>query len=276
MDALKEIVPLGPDCSKHTTLGVLTKARHYVETRSEEERRLEEEVTRLRAVFEGLQTNALAVGFSQRRLQRITGGGSVESLPSSPEPMDDDEDSSTATRSSSSSYSPSLELESSSAPQWSGVSSSGIVSDSPPRGSANLPRFEMGGSTSSLLSSSHGNGKILQPYRSVPRGQATSSSTSLSSSVGATSTRYNPLFSASRAASASITIPGSNRGSGRTGSPTGTPLDGSLGSFSRRFAVAECQSLPAKPVARKMTGLRVPSCASRATSIPRFRVFEGR
>jgi len=281
MDALKEIVPLGPDCSKHTTLGVLTKGRQHVESLSEREHRLSEESAALRVLLEDAQSSLLERGVSARRVERIL-AGSLESLPSSPEPMDDDDDSSSATTRSSSSYSPSSELES----QWGG---GGVVSVSPPAPPVSSPRYDLmtaGGNCGS------GNGKILQPYRGVGRQAANSSSLSSLSSGG--TGRYNPIYNATRA-SASITIPGSNRGGARTLSPTSNSPEG----FSRRPGLTECLSLPsnkptlslaskpalslpnkptlsvpAKPVHKKMAGMRFPTC--RATSIPRFRVYEGR
>ena len=33
LERLKEIVPLGPDCSRHTTLGLLTKARAFIKVK---------------------------------------------------------------------------------------------------------------------------------------------------------------------------------------------------------------------------------------------------
>jgi hypothetical protein len=34
LEILKEIVPLGPEASRHTTLGLLTKAKRFIKVRS--------------------------------------------------------------------------------------------------------------------------------------------------------------------------------------------------------------------------------------------------
>ncbi|XP_078717891.1 max dimerization protein 4 isoform X3 [Lampetra fluviatilis] len=47
LERLKNMVPLGPECSRHTTLGLLTKAKNHIKRLEEQERRAQQQKDKL-------------------------------------------------------------------------------------------------------------------------------------------------------------------------------------------------------------------------------------
>jgi len=82
LEKLKEIVPVGPESSRHTTLGLLTKAKSYIKSLEDKERRQRlqrEQLLRKKRYLERLRDQ---VGFGS-----LTMGVGMASLPSPTSPV---------------------------------------------------------------------------------------------------------------------------------------------------------------------------------------------
>ncbi|XP_016383523.1 max-interacting protein 1 isoform X1 [Sinocyclocheilus rhinocerous] len=67
LEQLKSLIPLGPDCSRHTTLGLLNKAKAHIKKLEEAERKSQYQLENLEREQRHLQ----------RRLDLLRGGGGV-------------------------------------------------------------------------------------------------------------------------------------------------------------------------------------------------------
>ncbi|XP_016300832.1 max-interacting protein 1-like [Sinocyclocheilus anshuiensis] len=67
LEQLKSLIPLGPDCSRHTTLGLLNKAKAHIKKLEEAERKFQYQLENLEREQRHLQ----------RRLDLLRGGGGV-------------------------------------------------------------------------------------------------------------------------------------------------------------------------------------------------------
>ncbi|XP_026053809.1 max-interacting protein 1 isoform X2 [Carassius auratus] len=67
LERLKTLIPLGPDCSRHTTLGLLNKAKTHIKKLEEAERKSQHQLESLERKQRHLQ----------RRLDLLRGGGGV-------------------------------------------------------------------------------------------------------------------------------------------------------------------------------------------------------
>ncbi|XP_039550799.1 max-interacting protein 1 isoform X4 [Pimephales promelas] len=67
LERLKSLIPLGPDCSRHTTLGLLNKAKSHIKKLEEAERKSAYQLDNLEREQRHLQ----------RRLDLLRGGGGV-------------------------------------------------------------------------------------------------------------------------------------------------------------------------------------------------------
>lgn len=105
LEKLKDIVPLGPEASRHTTLGLLTKAKRFIKNLEDKERRhvsykdqLKREHRFLQRKLEKLQKLSTNFAMSKRRSvsecssSTISSNHSTTSLSSAPSPISESDE----------------------------------------------------------------------------------------------------------------------------------------------------------------------------------------
>jgi len=98
LEKLKEMVPLGPESSRHTTLGLLTKAKAFIKNLEEKERRhqttkdqLQREQRYLRRRLDQLQESTIDFGNSMHQRRSISECSSGMSMSSNSSTSENDE-----------------------------------------------------------------------------------------------------------------------------------------------------------------------------------------
>ncbi|NWW54943.1 MXI1 protein, partial [Thinocorus orbignyianus] len=70
LERLKVLIPLGPDCTRHTTLGLLNKAKAHIKKLEETERRSQHQLENLEREHR----------FLKRRLEQLQGPQEIERI----------------------------------------------------------------------------------------------------------------------------------------------------------------------------------------------------